>query len=306
MGVITLGPLDIYILGFDRDNDLKYMVVKFNIYYITVVPCYISYIYRGIIIYLKSSDNKKMIKKLKEICSLTYFFTVIYTIIIDLLYFYNYLKMSKIYYYPYYIITIIYSIIIHPIIIYLLYKIKNKILYDYILTMIITTFSIGIFIILTFININEKNTTLNILFIIKDYWASIGGMLNYISYIIIPLIYLIKESSKFLEKNNTITSNDNNVKLNDIDSININIIKKYQEIKNQKFKDNHEIKEVYKIFYIHNVKKLKNYDKYKDLIYDITSKIETDNIEINIFDKLLLKIQNDILLNIYNKQNNYV
>lgn len=299
LGVITIGPLDIYIMGFDCIEKFKYIFIKFNIYYITVVPCYISYSYRDFIIYLNYLDNNERKKNLKKICILIYISIIIYTIIIDLFYFYNFLNLNKIYYYPFYIITIIYDIIVHPLIIYLLYKIKNQIMYDYILTMLIISFNFGVFIILSNININDEKNSLYILFIIKDYWAPIAGMLNYISYLIIPLIYLMIKSPKSVdtEHNNNIIMKDNHyINLNNND---IKFINEYQNIKKKKFKNNHDFKKVYKEFYMNNIKNIEYKFIYKETVDNIKYRIENDNIDINIFDDLFNKIQNDVLIKIY-------
>lgn len=166
--------------------------------------------------------------------------------------------------------------------------------------MIVCNFSICL-LILSILNINYENNTINFLFKIKDYWAPIGGMLNYISYIIIPLIYLSRMSPNEINKNNEEIISNFNIKLDNTNDLNIKIINEYQDIKKRKFKNNDNFKKVYKNFYMNNMNFFNSQKKYKYLTYNIEKKIENDEIEIDIFDELLLKIQNDILLNIYNK-----
>lgn len=302
LGVITTGPTDIYIIGFNKTDDNKYMFIKLNVNYIFVVLCFISYSYRGFLIYLEhiknivllNKDEYKLIKIknninfMKKSCILFYIIVFVYTLIIDILYYNDIINFDEILYYFYYIIIVIYDFILHPLIIYLLHKIKSDIKYDYIITMIIIGFNYIIFIICNFTNIKYEWFILTL----KDYLQPIAGMLNYLAYLVIPLIYTIRF-------NNTKINNINYFEVNDFKKINIETYNEYINIR-RKFKNNNESKKMYKDFYENKIKNNINiYGKYKSLVIIIENKFLTNEINIDIFDKLFNEIHKIILIEIY-------
>lgn len=319
LGVITLGPLEIYGIGFNKTENFLYILIKSNIYYITVTPCFISYCYRGLFIYfnykknieyLYNNKNKvtkinnklKIIKKGCFIICISFF---IYAVVIDILYYYNVIKNYQIIYYPYYVIVGIYGFIMHPLIIYLLYKIGNNLKYDYIYTMFVIGIYYSIIMLCNFINVEYK--------IIKNYPGALAGFFCYIGYLIIPLIYITVNRKKNNNNNNNIKNTHIDFRINkkilNIELFNIYI--DYLDMKKNIFNFN-DFKKTYKIFYENKIKIIKNiplvnnnkhYEKIVKKIEIIDKNLEDDHFNIDKFEELFKRIHDIILIDLYEKNN---
>lgn len=297
LGVLSLGFLEIYCMGLTNHCNSVFIILKFNIYYFFAIPSYISYCYRGIIIYynyIRNIENlydniknmiiiKNKLIFIKRSCFSLLIVTFFYSLIVDILYFYNGLEINIKVFYPYYIIVGIYVFIMHPLIIYLLHKIKNDIKYDYIITMAL----IGIVFIIVMIFINNEY--------IVNYSESFSAILCYITYLIIPLIYIIKNSnikSKDKQENNNLNFKTQL----------INLYNDYIEIKENSNSDN--LKFLYKEFFKNKISHIKNTISNNNhflvnLIDMIEYNIDNDKIIFDLFDKLFEQIKKIILMDSY-------
>lgn len=311
LGVITSGPLDIFIIGFNYIENERYIFIKTVISYIFIVPCYISYIYRGLVIYfdciikhsvlhenIKNIEKSKNIKKyIKIIFVLFYIIIIIYVIYLIVIY-YNEPVILSDKSYAFYIISSVYAFIAHPLIIYLLYKVNNYIKYDYILTMIIcSSFSLSNFI---YDYLNAKNSEIFIIYLIKIYSTPLFGMMNYFIYFMVPLINIcIKNNIKNKSKKNTplIKMYDNK-----IDDIRLDFLIEYDKVKD----DNND--PIVIANFLEIIDKMEKINIYNEDINNIKEKIleakmkiidKNNDINLKVFNDLSKKVHDDVLIEIY-------
>lgn len=302
-GVLSLGLLEIYCMGLKDYCNSIFIIIKFNVYYFFAVPSYISYCYRGFIIYynyIKNIENlynniknvtiiKNKLIFIKKGCFSLLFVNFLYLFIIDILYFYDGLEINIKFFYPYYIIVGIYVFIMHPLMIYLLHKIKNDIKYDYIITMTL----IGAVFIIVMIFINNEY--------IVSYSESSSAILCYITYLIFPLFYIIKNENIKAKNNQQYIITEKHDNLNFKTHL-INLYNDYIEIKENSNCDN--LKFLYKEFFKNKINYIKNTisnnnDSLINLIDMIEYNIDNDKIILDLFDKFFEEIKKIILIDSY-------
>lgn len=309
LGIITSSPFDLLVLGVSQMDNNICTLLRFNIHYLFSTACMLSYSYRGIKIYFEHIKLKKILitrknintklKYFKFIFIIIYILLLIYTIIINIIFYNDKIDFFNWKYYPYFLIIGIYDLIIHPIIIYLLLKIKVRkdIINDYTCSMVVIFITFGLFIINNFILLNNSNINKNLDFFLQffiKYWTIIATFFIYTNYNFIPLLYIIKNDASKIVYDIKIGQKYNYK--TELKSYKIDFINKYNELFVNS-NDNRKL-DIYIKFYNNNIKQLK--PNYLNIIEKIENDIENNIINFENFKELNNEVMKNILEEIYN------